>query len=334
LKDIFFNIVFIFLLDSWDAVISHTGFYDPREREKLENQLCNFARRTKTKMIFIVEYVELKPLDYLVDGVIATNGEIEDKRRIRTISLQKLRGCAIKHPVYLYSLHDGMFKCFYDSGHGEIEYPMVPEPIHDPNAGKSRVTTGIKDLDAVIGGYGSLNLFKAGYAPYRLLMQAASINSLNLGRAVVFTSPKQSRLINKILPFVEPRYQANITVIDVHKTDINEFNQKVSDLNERIGADARKMVFFNFDGIEREKKKEVVEGIILPLMKEGFTVFGSTSGEKGMETEMEPIASVFIVLEMISGVPCMYGETPRTGIHVMQVSTANGFPEIKLTPIE
>ena len=323
------------IIDSWDAVVSHAGYYDQRDRGKLEHNLCDFARRTKIRVIFIVEYVELKPLDYLVDGIIVTKCAIEEGRRIRMLSLQKLRGCAIKHPVYLFSLHNGMFKCFSDFGpvEVEIENPRVPEPIHDVT--ESSVTTGIEDLDALIRGYGSFNLFKADYAPYELLMQAASINSLNLGRGVVFTSSKQSRLINKILPFVEPRYQENIAVIDVHKTDINEFNKAVSDFNGRIGT-GKKLAFFNFDEIERgrEKEEEMVKEIILSLMKEGFTVFGYTSEEKGMGREMEPIASVFIVLKLISGVPCMYGKMPGTEIYVMQLNTANRFHELKLTPIE
>ena len=333
----------IIIIDSWDAVVSHTGYYDARDRGKLENNVCDFARRTKTRVIFLVEYTELKPLDYLVDGIIATKCALEEARRIRMLSLQKLRGCAIKHPVYLFSLHNGMFKCFSDSGLREIENPKAPEPIPDPDMNESRVTTGIRDLDELIKGYGSFNLFKADYAPYELLMQAAAINSLNLGRGVVFTSSKQSELINKILPFVEPRYQENITVIDVPKTDsnevyavakqIHEFNGKASDFNERIGGE-KKLAFFNFDEIGREKKEEMVKEIILSLMKEGFTVFGYTSEEKGMGREMEPLASVSIVLKMISGVPCMYGKKPGTEICVMQLNTANRFPEIKLTPIE
>lgn len=323
----------IVIIDSWDAVVSHTGYYDAKERGKLEHNVCDFARRTKTRVIFLVEYADLKPLDYLVDGVIATKCAMEEGRRIRTLSLQKLRGCAIKRPVYLFSLHNGMFKCFYDSVHVEIENPKAPEPIPDVN--ESRITTGIEDLDARIKGYGGFNLFKGDYAPYELLMQAASINSLNLGRGVVFTSSKQSELINKMLPFVESQYQENIAVIDVQ--DVNEFNKEVSDFNDRIGAE-KKLAFFYFDEIERERerdKKEVmVKEIILSLMKAGFAVFGYTSEEKGMGREMEPIASVFIVLKLISGIPCMYGKMPGTEIYVMQLNTANRFPELKLTPME
>jgi|GEM_PF-643902 len=321
----------IVIIDSWDAVVSHTGYYDPKDRVKLEHNVCDFARRTKTRVIFLVEYADLKPLDYLVDGVIATKCAIEEGRRIRTLSLQKLRGCAIKRPVYLFSLHNGMFKCFSDSVHVEIENPKVPEPIPDVN--ESRVTTGIEDLDARIKGYGSFNLFKGDYAPYELLMQAVSINSLNLGRTVVFTSSKQSELINKMLPFVEPQYQENVAVIDVR--DVNEFNKEVSDFNDRMGAE-KKLVFFHFDEIEieRDKKEVMVKEIILSLMKDGFAVFGYTSEEKGMGREMEPIASVFIVLKLISGIPCMYGKTPGTEIYVMQLNTANRFPELKLTPME
>ena len=334
----------IVIIDSWDAVVSHTGYYDPRDRERLENNLCDFARKTRTRIIFLVEYTELKPLDYLVDGILSTKGEIVEERRVRTVSLQKLRGYPIKHPVYLYSLHNGMFRCF-SNFRPVVERPKVPKPIPDPEVNDSRVTTGIKDLDELIKGYGSFNLFLTDYPPYELLMQAAAINSLNLGRGVIFTSSKQSELINKILPFVDPRYQGNLTIIDVHKNEVNEpyevakhihqFIKKVADFNERIGGGkGRKMTFFNFDEIERGRKEEMVKEIILSLMKGGHTIFGFASEEKGMGREMEPIASVSLVLRMISGVPCLYGKMPRTGIYVIQLSTANQFPEITLIPIE
>jgi KaiC/GvpD/RAD55 family RecA-like ATPase len=332
----------IVIIDSWDAVISHTGYHDPQDREKLENNLCDFARKTGTRIIYIVEYTELKPLDYLVDGIIMTKGEIEEERRVRTLSLLKLRGYAIKHPLYLFSLHNGMFRCF-SNFRPVIEQPKVPEPIPDPHLNDSQITTGIKDLDALINGYGNFNLFLTDYRPYELLMQAAAINSLNLGRGVVFTSSKQSGLINKIVPFVDSKYQGNLTIIDFHKSEINEtyevakhihqFNKKIADFKERIGG-GKKLAFFNFDEIERGRKEEMVKEIIMSLIKEGFMVFGFTSEEKGMGREMEPIASVSLVLKTISGVPCLYGNLPRTGIYVMQLNTANQYPEINLIPIE
>jgi KaiC/GvpD/RAD55 family RecA-like ATPase len=332
----------IVIIDSWDAVVSHTGYYDPKNREKLENNLCDFARKTKTRMIFIVEYTELKPLDYLVDGIITTRDDIEEGRRIRKMSLLKLRGHAIKHPIYLFSLHKGMFRCFFNFGY-VVEKPKVPKPIPDPNTNAPRVTTGIKDLDELINGYGSFNLFKADYAPYELLVQAASINSLNLGRGVLFTSSKQFDLMNKILPFVDQRYHDNVTIIDTHKRDINEiyevtnqvreFNKKVSNFNERIGEE-KKLAFFNFDEVGRGRKEEMIKEIILSLIRGGYTVFGFTSEDKGMGREMEPIASVSLGLKMISGVPCLYGITPRTPIYVLHPNSANRFPEITLIPIE
>lgn len=331
----------IVIIDSWDAVVSHTGYQDPQDRERLENNLCDFARKTGTRIIYIVEYTELKPLDYLVDGIIMTRGEIEEERRVRTLSLLKLRGYAIKHPVYLFSLHKGMFRCF-SNFNPVIEHPKVPEPLPDPPINAQRITTGIKDLDALIHGYGSFNLFSMDYRPYELLMQAAAINALNLGRGVVFTSSKQFELINKIVPFVEQKYQGNLTIIDMHKSEVNEtyevakqihqFNKKLTEFEERIGA-AKKLALFNLDEI-RGKKEEMVKEIIISLMKDGFSVFGFTSEQKGMGREMEPIASVSLVLRMISGVPCLYGNMPRTEMYVMQVSTTHQYPEITLIPIE
>ena len=35
----------IVIVDSWDAVTSYTGYYEQREREELEHNLCDFSRK-------------------------------------------------------------------------------------------------------------------------------------------------------------------------------------------------------------------------------------------------------------------------------------------------
>jgi KaiC/GvpD/RAD55 family RecA-like ATPase len=155
----------IVIIDSWDAVVSHAGYYEPKEREKLEHNLCDFARRTNTNMIFVVEYTEQRPLDYLTDGVIVTESELFEGRRLRKMQIQKLRGCSVKDPVVLFTLYNGTFKSFRPIKSIEIQNPAIPiqeqEPINDTSA--TTISTGINDLDLAIGGYGNFNIIEGDY---------------------------------------------------------------------------------------------------------------------------------------------------------------------------
>lgn len=265
------------IIDSWDAVVSHTGYYEPRDREKLENNLCDFARKTSTKIVFIVEYLEQKPLDYFADGVVTMESETYEERRIRRMSLQKIRGQPISQPTHLFTLAGGVFKSLLPT---RVETDVtVTESM--PDTGEY-ISTGIRDLDLIIGGYGHLNIFEGDYALYDLLMRAMAINQLNQGRKVVLSSER-----------------LDLDLDGVERVD------EVSD----IGAE-RPIVILDFEDVKK--------------MRKGYFF---TYTEETNKKEVVSLASTYIKLRMISGVPCVYGEIPRTEIYAIEL------PELKLTPI-
>jgi len=55
-------------------------------------------------------------------------------------------------------------------------------------------------------------------------------------------------------------------------------------------------------------------------------------GIRGSE-ELDSFASAHIKTKFVSGVPCIYGERPRTEIYAMELDTSDNNPQIKLTPI-
>lgn len=311
----------IIIIDSWDAVASYTGYYEQREREKLEHNLCDFSRKTKTKIMLLVEYTEQTALDYLVDGVILIESDMYRERRLRRMVMQKLRGCQITNPVRLFSLNNGMFKAFkeFKGLELEIENPLVSAPL--PDITDTKISTGIQNMDRTINGYGSCNLFEGDYITYDILARALCINALNLGRHLIFTSAKQNEFLNRILPYVKPEYKTNIAVIE----DIQNLEMGIKG--------AKDIILLNLEEIE---DVDTAVDEVLSHIKEQRCValcFGGKEGGKGKE--LDSVASTHIKTKYISGIPCFYGEMPRTEIYAMEIepSGQRGYPDISLTPI-
>ncbi len=307
----------VVIIDSWEAIAFYSGYYEQRDKEELEHNLCDVARRTKTKIILLVEYTGQTALDYLVDGVVVIESDLYEERRVRRMFMQKLRGCLITNPVRLFSLNNGIFKCFVEFKGVEvaIENPAIRDPI--PDLSDMRISTGIKDLDQVISGYGSFNLFEGDYITYDILTCALSINALNLGRDLIFASTMHTEDINKISAFVKPEYRTNIEMVE-----------EIKDLRDRIKGETS-IVFLNLEEIE--DADAAVREVMSLIRRQGCKImcFG---GRRGCE-ELDSFASVHIKTKFVSGVPCIYGERPRTEIYAMELDTSDNNPQIKLTPI-
>ena len=316
----------IVIIDSWDAVAFYTGHYEHNKREKLEHNFCDFCRKTGTKIILIVEYTEQRALDYMVDAVITTKSDMYKGRRLRSLSIQKLRGCSVKNPIYLFSLYNSIFTFFSAPETDGIENTVIPDTISDITNGN--ISTGINDFDMLIAGYAhrSVNIFEGDYLQYDILARALAINALNLGRQVFLTSAKQYDFINKILPFVKAEYRGNI-----------ESEEKLKNLKERLKGVKGKFVLF-LDLEKTEHIDEVVRGVMSSIreqgQEQGCAVMCYTGKEEVKGEELESIASTYFKTKFFSGIPCIYGEFPRTRIHAMELNTSEGFPVINLTPIE
>ena len=311
----------IVVVDSWDAVASYTGYYDPKERQKLEHNICDFARRTNIKIIFIVEYLEQQPLDYLVDGVISTMNENIEDRRIRKMLIQKLRGYPITQPVYLFTLVNGIFRVFQPYTKPKIVSPSPPPPI--PDISDSRISTGIKQLDELVGGYGSFNLFEGDHLPFEILMQNMIVNSVNTGRPVFFISTKykQPDFIRDSIPFVK---DPNLIV---SMDDMSNLELKINELKEKQIMPTSILYLEEIYG-ESEEFNKVISSVC-----EDCIVFGFAGEGSDICREMEPVASTYIKTKVVFGVPCIYGVYPWTNLHALSVEAKGSYPEVSLTQV-
>ncbi len=313
----------IIIIDSWDAIASYTGYYEPREREKLEHNLCDFSRKMRTKIILLAEYTGQTALDYLVDGVVLVESDMNRERRLRRMVMQKLRGCRITNPVRLFTLDQGMFKAFAEFKGNipvNLENPAVPEPLPDLN--ELRISTGIPKLDQMLGGYGSFNLFEGDYVPYDLLARAVSVNALNLGRDLVLTSPKQFEFVARIAPFIPPAHKEKIKLVE----DLQDFPVKIEG--------ERALVLLNLEGVA--DVDQAVREVLSPIKERRCVVLCYGSKEGGQGKDLRSITATHLKTRFISGVPCLYGEMPRTeyfGLELAPTAHQHSFPMISITPI-
>ena len=142
--------VTILIIDSWDAVSFQIGKGD-QNIEKLETSMLDIARKTRTHLILISEYTAEKRLDYLVDGILRFEKVQIDARIVRKVFMDKMRGIQVPHSNYPFTLEGGKFTHFVipatelGSGrHKATREPQRPEECY---------STGIAELDRIIGGY-------------------------------------------------------------------------------------------------------------------------------------------------------------------------------------
>jgi len=143
--------VTILILDSWDAV-SFQVVTENQGVEKLETSMLDIARKTKTHLILITEYTGEKRMDYLVDGILRLEKEQVEDRIVRKVFIDKMRGFQVPRNNYPFTLEGGRFTHFVTTasglGSGRHKASKKEEYLTREN-----YSTGIEDLDAIIGGY-------------------------------------------------------------------------------------------------------------------------------------------------------------------------------------
>jgi len=142
--------VTILIIDSWDAVSFQIG-KETQGVEKLETSMLDIARKTRTHLILISEYTGEKRLDYLVDGILRLEKEQVDNRIVRKVFIDKMRGMEVHRGNYPFTLEEGKFTHFItpatELGSGRHKVIKEKELLFE------NYSTGIEDLDTIIGGY-------------------------------------------------------------------------------------------------------------------------------------------------------------------------------------
>jgi len=331
------------IIDSWDAVLNYTSQFIGNAQHSFEQNICEFARDLDTHLIFVSEFANVMPLDYIVDGVVTmeqfrlpsyAEGSMRT-RYVRQIRLDKLRGVEIKQKTYTATLHKGRFSCF-EPYREQSDARIASDMVRVPDPADDRISTGIPDLDSISGGlkYGSCNVLEidhgVGKRYYQLLTALAS-NAIKNGRGV-FILPSIGYQLSSRDIFVPTNVAVSQPQGGDPETWGKELLQKWDVLRERtgrpilniIGLDAIEFAFgynevLNLTNIMIRKWKETNDINVL-IVK---------SGQQSINMAIHTADTYFLVNELNGGL-CLYGIIPRTEPFNMLLEDRN---RISLTPI-
>jgi KaiC/GvpD/RAD55 family RecA-like ATPase len=336
------------VIDSWDAVLNYTSHFIGDAQHSFEQNMCEFARDASIHLIFVSEFADIMPLDYIVDGVVTMEqfkiaGSLTmdapssmRTRYARQIRLDKLRGVEIGQKTYTSTLHDGRFS-YFEPYREHQDARIASDVVRVPDPGESRISTGIPDLDILTGGlrYGSCNVIEidhgVGKRYYQILTALAS-NALKNGRGV-FILPSIGYQLSSRDIFVP----TNVVISQPEEDEDlevwgKELLEKWDDLRERtgrpilniIGMDAMEFAFgykkvLNMANRMIRKWKETNDINILVVK----------TGQESINMAIHTADTYFLVNELNGGL-CMYGVIPRTEPYSLFLGDQN---KISLTPI-
>jgi KaiC/GvpD/RAD55 family RecA-like ATPase len=331
------------IIDSWDAILNYTAHLIGNARASFEQNICEFARDLDTHLIFVSEFANIMPLDYIVDGVLTmeqfrlpglAKGSMRD-RYVRQIKLDKLRGVQIGQKSYTVTLHKGRFR-FFEPYREDRDARIAGDGIRIPDPAPDRISFGIPDLDVVTGGlkYGSCNVLEidhgVGKRYYQILTALAS-NAIKNGRGV-FILPSIGYQLSSRDIFVPN----NVVVAQPEGSDPaawgKELLEKLDQLRERTGRPILNII--GLDSIEFAFGYKAVlnlANLMIRNWKEtnDINVMVVKSGQESMNMAVHTADTYYLVNELNGGL-CLYGVIPRTEPYSILLEDRN---RISLTPI-
>ena len=331
------------IIDSWDAVLNYTAHLIGESQHSFEQNICEFARDLDTHLIFVSEFANVMPLDYIVDGVVTmeqfrlpgyAKGSMRT-RYVRQIKLDKLRGVEIGQKTYTVTLHNGRFR-FFEPYREHKDARIASDGVRVPDISNDRISTGIPDLDTVTGGlkYGSCNVLEidhgVGKRYYQILTALAS-NAIKNGRGV-FILPSLGYQLSSRDIFVP----TNVIVSQPEGEDPvawgKDLLQKWDVLRERTGRPILNII--GLDAIEFAFGYKAVlnlTNLMIRNWKEtnDINVLVVKSGQESINMAIHT-ADTYILVNELNGGLFLYGVIPRTEPYNMLLEDRN---RISLTPM-
>jgi len=348
--------VAILIIDSWDAVSFQIGKGDPNI-EKLETSMLDIARKTRTHLILISEYTGEKRLDYLVDGILRFEKVQIDARIVRVVFMDKMRGIQVPHNNYPFTLEGGKFTHFVipatelgSGGHKVIKETELPEGYY---------STGIADLDRIIGGYpkGGFVLLEIAdnsiswsYRP--ILFHTISDFLLN-DRGVIYmpedgsySSSVKKLLLNYVSKDVLDK---NLRMPTTSKTEsenhcLFHITSELECLNRHfeIYKELKKPVLHVL-GLTRlniyseDDLRRTLSDVVSWMKTTNDVLIGVLKPSAKLKNEICEMADVHLRFIPLNGTLCLYGVKPHTVIYNIspsppQSKEEEGYQQLKFTP--
>lgn len=337
-----------------DSIEGLANKYRINEEDLVFTLVKDLVEGGNTDIIFILEKNRSDKLEYIVDGVIVLDQDLYEGRRVRSLSLEKLRGISTKFKKYLITLNCGKFYIFSQ----KIEFDLNKHFESPIPATENRFSTGLKDLDAILGGgfrSGSFNLIElgenVGMEHHFLMMPILSnigfsdkgvLAVLTLGTSIEEVRSRFSRFVNdKSLvdthaTFID--YSRSSTDKDYiiplggnsRETSIKLIQQGIDNL-KKFGSPL--FYYLGFDTIERYRGPVAIQEVVNfvnNIIDNKDIGIGMLLPGTEIKDQIVNMASTHIKIVSINNTLCLYGIEPKTNLYVIE---ANNNEFYKLVPI-
>lgn len=325
-----------------DSVEGLASKYRINEEELIYTLVKDLVEGGNTNIIFILEKERSDKLEYIADGVIFLEQYLFEGRRIRSLSLDKLRGISTNFKKYLFTLNGGKFTILPP----KIVFDMSKHFITSIPPTDRYFSTGVKDLDTILGGgfsFGTFNLIEigdnVGQEHHFLTMPILSnIGFLDKGLMVVLalgTSIEEVRNRFSI-------YMNNKTVVDSHAIFI-DYSRSGSDKKYiiPIGSASREtsiklmqegiaklkkfgsplFYYLAFDTIERYRGPVAIQEVVNfvnDIIDSKDIGIGLLLPGSEIKDQIVNMASTHVKVVSINNTLCIYGIEPKTNMYAIE----------------
>jgi KaiC/GvpD/RAD55 family RecA-like ATPase len=346
----------LLLIDSIDALSERYGLVPSKLINTLQRDL---VESSGANVLYVFETSGATRLDFLGDGVVSLATETYSDRRLRVMTIEKLRGTEIMQPRYLYTLSGGRLTAFPLETAAGPKKPKRWEPV--PDLAEDVVSTGNEVLDALFGGLrrGRFYSFEVGanvpseYMDY--LRTAVVCNFATLGRGVAYVPARKATadiVRDGILPYIgEAAFDDHVRVFEIatlgslesgknalHMEGANvDTDLKWSNVEYHLPKAKHPFLSFaSFDTLESVYGANALEEMTghLSAVRRGGDIFVGVSNPMTASNEkLANLAHVHVRVENLGGTIILYGEKPHTGLYRMGFDVQSGRPKVTLAPI-
>ena len=357
-----------FVLDSLTALAQ--GFKNPRElRVFLHSLLARLMRTAKCTTLLIEEVPRGRPWigegfeEFIASSLIMLDRTSFEDKLFRELQIIKMRGVKIPNPRACFTLENG-FKAYAPMKFEKPERPGKYQPIPDPPEAYS---TGIPDLDKLIGGYPKSSVIlleidlKITRDCYSLFVAPAIMNSILHQRPVLILpiigtsledledmcaryglSKDVCRSLVRIFMRSEliKETEREQAMIPYERGGLEEDVKKIvsiaEDLVKRYGNPLLQVISMDTVGMYHGVSgvlRAAQESLVFAKKTKGSAIWILESTFPELSQKLSPLASMHFKLVRKHGCPIFYGIKPRTPLIAVEVDVSKGYPLPKLSQI-
>ncbi len=337
------------ILDSID------GLWDvprPLEVSEFVNSAKAMAERTGVRVLFISENAGSHIADHLVDGIVQLQQEHVGGSLVRTCTLQKMRGTALAHPVYVFTLADGSFSTHLEPQDEAPSKPLRPPGRWGPD---NRLSTGIMKWDLLLKGGllpGSVHLVgftQSAVADLGRITVPLILNALAVRQPVVFVGMPNERpeqIESIVMRHTDPAMADRFRVVEPSDLVTGPVPQPgpvfeherlapLDRLRDGLIGQGPPVSLLNLDGLCLHGDPMGIRSWLGTWCQKTRAIGGVDLFLSGTDSagSYSVLSDDWWEFDRLLDAPVLRGKIPRTENHILHWRTHKGYPEAVLEPM-